>query len=295
MPSPLPRLKPDPIPTVNPLPEYLAEGQRKAFYDDTKTVLQVPWMGVVTMAFAHFPRFYGSLWGGLREVCGSEAFVQASAAIRRRIEDRVSELEPGDIREKLAEMGYAPRELKAIGNVIEVFSHGNMPYVLLATMARLLLEGHSLSAETAVTSFSGWHGPDAVSSLVLIERHHATGALRDIYDDVQETLGLPFVNTDYRALSRWPTYFRTTWQGLRPHVPTAAYEDLVADMHHFVVEQALALPNPGGLTSAALRAAADEDGSADQVLQVVRLFQWLLPGLITNVAFFRAQLCGPSA
>ena len=35
---------------------------------------------------------------------------------------------------------------------------------------------------------------------------------------------------------------------------------------------------------------AEPDLDAADVLAVVRLFQWLLPGLITNVAVFRAQL-----
>ena len=49
------------------------------------------------------------------------------------------------------------------------------------------------------------------------------------------------------------------------------------------------IPNPGGLTAGAIRAAAEQDGVAE-IREVVRLFQWLLPGLITNVAFLRRQL-----
>ncbi len=58
----LERVRPDPIPTIHPMPEYLASGQRAAWYEDTKLVLQVPWMGVVTMAYAHYPTFFGGLW-----------------------------------------------------------------------------------------------------------------------------------------------------------------------------------------------------------------------------------------
>lgn len=52
----LPRLKPAPAPAIHPLPESLAEGQRRSWYEDTKRVLQVRWMGVVTMAYAHYRR-----------------------------------------------------------------------------------------------------------------------------------------------------------------------------------------------------------------------------------------------
>jgi hypothetical protein len=50
------------------------------------------------------------------------------------------------------------------------------------------------------------------------------------------------------------------------------------------------MPNPTGLTAQGLREAAEADASLAEILEVVRLFQWLLPGLITNVAFFRHQL-----
>ena|ERR1700683_129193 len=54
----LPRLKPDPIPQPHPVPEFLAESEPKARYEDMKAVLGVPWMGVVTMSFAHYRAFY---------------------------------------------------------------------------------------------------------------------------------------------------------------------------------------------------------------------------------------------
>ncbi len=49
----LSRFKPSPLPEVRPVPEFLADPALRAIYDDTKATLQVPWMGVVTMAFAH--------------------------------------------------------------------------------------------------------------------------------------------------------------------------------------------------------------------------------------------------
>jgi hypothetical protein len=60
-------------------------------------------------------------------------------------------------------------------------------------------------------------------------------------------------------------------------------------VHKKAVALVLALPNPGELTSAMLVAAANEDTGAESVLDVVRLFQWLLPGLVVNVACMRKQ------
>ena len=61
-------------------------------------------------------------------------------------------------------------------------------------------------------------------------------------------------------------------------------------MHADFVAAAQTMANPSGLTAQTLREAAEADESREEILEVVRLFQWLLPGLITNVAFFRHQL-----
>ena len=288
--APLPRRRPQPIPAIYPLPEYLAEGGRKADYEDTKAILQVPWMGVVTMSFSHYRHFYKALWGGLRPLFQSNELAERCVALRLKAEGLIAALTPPPIVARLAASGYAPRELDAIRDINTVFHFGNVPYVLMATYARLLLEGHVLSRATATTPFRGRHAPPSTAPFVLMESHHADQPTRAIYDDVKAQLGLPLVNTDYRAFARWPSYFAAAWNDLRPHLQTPEYEAIVRAMHEAVVDAALSLPNPGGLTSAVLRQAAEQEGSFDEVHRTVQLFQWLLPGLIINVAYFRAQL-----
>lgn len=285
----LPRLKPAPVPHVHPVPEYKADARLSAVYYDTKSVLQVPWMGVVTMAFAHYPAFYEALWGGMRELAGSREFVTACRDLRSFAETQAATLGPAPIRDTLSRLGYAEREAGDILGMIEIFSHGNMPYLMIATAARLLLEGHTLSADGAVTPETERHGPSEEMFLTLIEPHHADPPTVAVYDDIKARLGLPFVNTDYRALARWPSYFGPAWGDLADKVQTDDYEAVVASVHDFAVERMQKLPNPGGLSPEALTGAAGKDATPVEVLDVVRLFQWLLPGLIVNVAYFRAQ------
>lgn len=286
----LPRLKPSPIPPLNPVPEYMTGEELRAVYEDTKSVLQVPWMGVVTMAFAHYPTFYRVLWSGLRDLAGSREFIDACAGLRSFAEDAVTQLSPSPMIPPLEELGYAERKIGEIRHMIEVFSHGNMPYLMIATAARLLMEGHELSEDEAVTSNHERTGPSGESRLTLVEAHHADAPTVAVYDDIKARLGLPFVNTDYRALSRWPSYFSLAWGDLREKVTSPEYEATVCSVHDFAVDKMRRLPNPGKLTSQALIDAADKDASAGEITNVVHLFQWLLPGLITNVAYYQAQL-----
>ncbi len=286
----LPRLKPDPLPHPHPVPEYLAEGELKARYEDMKAVLGVPWMGVVTMSFAHYRAFYDVLWQGARPLCASQDFTDACHRLRHLVEEKVSALGSTPLRQRLAQMGYAEREFLAIDENIEIFSDGNFPYILLATIARLLLEGGELQASRDVAIPTEPTSPKTARKLVLMEYHHADMSTRSVFDDVKATLGLPILNTDYRALARWPSYFALAWADLRPKLRGVEYETLVTEIHEAAVSTVRSLPNYGNLRGEALREAARSSGSEGEVLSVVRLFQWLLPGLATNIAFFRDQL-----
>ena len=47
-----------------------------------------------------------------------------------------------------------------------------------------------------------------VEGLTLMEVHHGDAPTATVYADIRATLDLPVVNTDYRALARWPSYFQ---------------------------------------------------------------------------------------
>ncbi|MBU6357436.1 MAG: hypothetical protein KJS79_11960 [Rhodospirillales bacterium] len=289
----LERLLPSPVPAVHPLPEYLAVGERKAFYTAMKTALQVPWMGVVTMAYTHYPHFFRYLWRGLEPVVTGAAFVGECRDLRALAEREAARLAPAGIRGTLETAGYAPAEIASIREMIEIFSHGNYPYLLIATLVRLLLEGGALEPDAAVDAapFTGRHAPEVTCPFVLMEAHHADPTTRAVYEDVKATLVLPFVNTDYRALARWPSYFAAAWAGIKPLVVTPDYDAACRRVHDAALAQVRhRVPNPAGLDAEGLRAAARQDAQLDEVLAMARLFQWLLPGLVLNVALFDLQL-----
>lgn len=289
----LTRLRPDPIPAIYPEPEFRVTGPRAQWYEEMKRSLQVPWMGVVTMAYAHYPGFFQTLWTGLKPLVESTAFVETAIRIREHVESRVERLNPSPISGRLGTLGYAPRELDQIREVIEVFSHGNFLYFLIATITRLLLEGGEMRGYGEAQRYTARHAPDVSVTLTLMEAHHADEPTQANFEEVKATLGLPFVNTDYRALARWPTYFALAWRDLKSALEKPEYEATCVEIHRLALQSVVsALPNSGRLTSGDLRAAAARDASIDEVLNVARLFQWLLPGLLTNVAFLRAQLNG---
>ena len=73
----------------------------------------------------------------------TQAFADACKKLRFAAEKEATSLNPVAICSKLTKLGFDDREIEEIKSCNEVFSSGNMPYVLMATLARLLLEGHS--------------------------------------------------------------------------------------------------------------------------------------------------------
>jgi hypothetical protein len=285
------RIYPDPIPVIHPLPEYRVTGQRAIWYAETKEVLQVPWMGVVTMAYSHYPNFFGELWRGLKPLCRSRQFVEACKDLRTLAETQSASLSPKSLIGDMKEKGYADREIEDIRQMNTIFSHGNQPYVVISAITRHLLEIGDMAGGSIAELNEVRHAPDCQVPFLLMEEHHVDQGTRDIYQDIRSTLRLPFVNTDYRAFARWPSYFALAWDDLGKQVGMAAHEAVCQTCHNYVARLAKEiLPNPGALSSGALCDAARADGCLDEVIQMCRLFQWLLPGLITNVAFMRHQL-----
>ena len=85
--------------------------------------------------------------------------------------------------------------------------------------------------------------------------------------------------------------FAMAWKDLREKAGSPDHERICRNCHDRLADLvATQLPTPGGLSSEALRRAAQLDAGLGEVLQVCRLFQWLIPGLIVNVAYFRHQL-----
>ncbi len=117
----LERQKPFPLPMVNSVPEYRATSQLEKVYEETKTSLQVPWMGVVTMAFAHYPTFFDTLWRGIEKLVGSEEFVKSCFDLRNLTESQVLILSPTSLNSSLIQMGYDQEEIREIIKLNEVF------------------------------------------------------------------------------------------------------------------------------------------------------------------------------
>ena len=285
-----PRKKPIPVPQIIVTPEYLVKGSLKKSYTKTKLAFNVPWMGVVAMAFAKYPFFYNALWEYIHPLTKSVEFSILCKKLVIISKKKALELKPKPLIKNLKKIGYNNYEIKKIDEVNQIFTIGNMPYLIMATIARIFLgEGELLNTKSFKKNNRTSIKNDK-DFLLLIEKHHANKSLKEIYKSIKSNLGLPFINTDYRAFARWPSYFEMSWKSFLPALLSKKYEEKVLEIHNFIIKEALLLPNPNKIKSIKIINAAKKDKKLNEIKKVVNLFQWLLPGLITNVAFMREQI-----
>lgn len=176
----------------------------------------------------HYANFFRHLFQGISPIVAGAAIVDQCPDMRALVEVAARALDPAVLHGTLTAAGHAEAEPADIRAVIAVFSRGNYPYLMTATLACLLLEGGAIAPDDSVEAspFEGRHAPDVSVPFVLMEAHHADPTTRTVYQDVKATLGLAFVNTDYRALARGPGCVAAAWAGLKPLIARPDHDAL---------------------------------------------------------------------
>lgn len=281
---------------VRPVPEHRADEELSALYRDLKTTLGVPWVGVVTQAFAHYRPFFVEAWRQFRPTAASAYFGGAGEELRQLAgREMSSAFDIPSQRPALEAAGYSDREMAQIAGTLDLFDQGNPKYLLLATVIRAsLAEGRSLGGNRARTGAQSEAAGKTASPVgatpVMIEEHHAFGDLRHLYGDMKAALELPFINSDYKAMARWPSYLRLAWESLQPRLHEPAYMEARVRLHTRAVDLLDELPYPYALDKETAVRLGHAAADVEPLTRTAELFQWLLSGLMLNVSYFRLAL-----
>lgn len=280
---------------VRPIPEHRADEELSRVYRDLKTTLGVPWVGVIIQALAHYQPFLVESWRQFRPVARSHFFERVSNELRMRAwEGMSSSFTIAPQRRRLETGGYSDREVAQIVATLDLFDYGNPKYLILATaIAAGLVEDRGLGTSPAGEPRDRLpRSPIAqIEPIpVMVEEHHAFGDLRSLYHDMKGTLDLPFVNSDYKAMARWPSYLRLAWNELKPTLTEPAYASVRESLHHLALDAVEALPYPYRMDRRAASAVGMGGADIDELCRTISLFQWLLSGVILNVTCFKLAL-----
>jgi hypothetical protein len=114
-------------------------------------------------------------------------------------------------------------------------------------------------------------GMELIPKLPEIMPDQADDRIRPIYEDIQRTLRVPFVNFIFRSLANYPDYFEAAWGHLAPVLRTRAFEQAADELRTLgLLEPA---PNAGDIEWDAL-------GDMEQIRPFSDSIHYVLPKLL---------------
>jgi hypothetical protein len=104
--------------------------------------------------------------------------------------------------------------------------------------------------------------------------------LRKTFRDIQRTLGLPGINSDYRTLALWPEYLTAVWHRLKPVVNQPRYLEAALALREAAQHVARHVLPRLALSHKHMDILGRE---RTNFLETTSLFTQLLPPLIVNI------------
>jgi hypothetical protein len=77
-----------------------------------------------------------------------------------------------------------------------------------------------------------------------VDHHEASGALADVYEDIHNTLRVPWVAFAIRVMSQFPHFIPAAWTALKPQIATRYAEDGADLIRLNAIVPGPAMPNP---------------------------------------------------
>ena len=195
-----------------------AAGERvAAVYDDIRRSLRVPFVNFIFRVLANDPDVLEALWSRSAPGVRSVAFEAAADRLRAQaLLDPVPDSSSVDW-EAVGDLGQIRPFTDAI--------HYVLPKLLL--IATAWQEGLDLSGRAAAGRASG-RFPASVAGrakrIEMVRPEDATGRLKELFADIQQTHEHPGVASYYRALAQWPPFLAAAWNRIRPRIGSPAYQ-----------------------------------------------------------------------
>jgi hypothetical protein len=178
----------------------------------------------------------------------------------------------------------------AVASVLDAFLHGDAKLAIIASAYLLGLEG-GRAQRISVGALSDLRPDEELVSATrirLLPPDEAPPRLRATYRDVERTLGLPLVATDYQAIGMFPGALETAWPDLRVALGQAEYRAAEEQLSARIDQAAQRVGLARAIDRMSIRMVA-QMGPAEvaNLSALIHMFRRLMPGLCLQVAMLR--------
>jgi len=266
--------------------ESEATGKTAAIFSDIKSTLRVPLVNLIFRVLATYPDYLQLAWQELKPNAQTVYFEQQSDEIRRYAVESTRSL------------GQSPQAPEPAAAALRVYHYINPKLLLAAGALRAATNGQQPRLQGLPIGQKRQLRPGVPSDsgpIDMISPEEVPLKVRAIFDDLQNTMQVPVINSDYRTLAQWPDYLDDAWAALRPVVQKPEYAAAELGLHQIVDESIVALPYRMTLNPHALRQSGLSEQDLDAIREILETFYDLLPGLVLNIAFLSVGVLGHEA
>jgi hypothetical protein len=273
--------------------ETTDERAREAFRD-IKSALRVPLVNLIFQAWAAYPRFLDLTWRRLRPSVLTLEFGELAGSIDARVRGGTDGWPIIDHAAMLRARSVPESDLQRMREIVDLFTQVNPKLAILASAVDATLRHMPVGGV-------GTKGPHREEErerpkefrgvrFTLIEERDAPPRVRSIYEDMRATLGLPFIETEYRAMASYPDWLEVWWKDCKPLVAGEQYHALVRELARAAADAAKLLPHRLHLSDDLLESCDIDETKRLELRRINGAFVRLLPSLIINLEVARRGL-----
>jgi Halocarboxylic acid dehydrogenase DehI len=272
------------------IPESQAQGRIFEIYQEIKAALGVPHVNLLFQAYGAYPAFLELHWQTMRAVLQTTEFFQFADRLRAEAYTRAHNyFAVPDFCEEVKEMQLTQGARQELAEVVELF-HYNNPLLLLIVAAQM--QAFDEAPMPQRQSVGPAIHPVFDQKPCSVPEERATERVKRVYDDIKRTLGLNFINSDYRALGRFPDFLEAYWEAMKPALALPIYLEHKRKLKESAFSLAVELPSGPQLSIQQMQEAGLEEQEITDIVRITGQFIDLISGLILNVCFAKIGLEG---
>jgi Halocarboxylic acid dehydrogenase DehI len=271
-------------------PETEAQGRVLEIYRELRIALGVPHVSLLFQAYGAYPTFLEAHWQAIKAMLATAEFFQFGDRLRAEAYTRAHNyFAVPDFRTQVEQLQLTEGACHELGEIIELF-HYNNPLLLLiaAAQTRAFDEPVLIQRESVRPSDHPEFGQKPCS----VPERTATAQVKKIYEDIKRTLGIPFVNSDYRALGRFPDFLETYWSAMKPALSSLMYSEHKRQLDESALAFYPELPFAPQLSIERMQEIGLKDEAIAEIVRITRQFLELSSGSTLNVSFAKIGLEG---
>ncbi|GJL70044.1 MAG: hypothetical protein NPIRA06_26790 [Nitrospirales bacterium] len=264
----------------HPIPEEEAEQELDSIFHEIKQVFRVSGVNLNFRTWASYPTFFPVLWESIRPVAETRLFEESSDQLRAlaaRLAGKLPRLDAA------SSVGLGDSQIFQIQAALNLYHYINPKLLVITSMVEYACQHPTMSAfqsQRQDHELMTRGIPLHMYPMEMIDETPDDATRRRTFRDIQRTLGLPGINSDYRTLALWPEYLYSVWHRLKPVVTQPLYMEAALALREAAQHMASHVLPRLTLSEDQLRILGRK---RTQFFETTAHFTQLLPPLIVNI------------